>query len=292
MWKLLLNLILIIQLSVNSVPIDSVREIKLECESKDENPYVEILNCYFLDISSSNEQLNVTSMNIDMAEIEKVIHVNIFGNVNYPEYFPKNLSKLIRDTYMFKYNETPLRYVTRSDFADMSSYLSYFDLEDNEIDEIPYDLFYDMDHVRDIRLSHNNIKSLPPNLFKNSLKLETFHIEFNKIKEFHPDLFKDCPKFATLRADFNDVEELHEDLFKHNPKMSSIWFRNNKIRNIGVDFEKLKKLDSAVFLHNQGSCGAMYLGYRPTDEYYSKKEMDVLFRTVPEFQEKIEEVCK
>jgi Leucine-rich repeat (LRR) protein len=228
----------------------------------------------------------------ELMMMNKSIYIDIVGNENYPEYFPKNLGDIINGTGGFTYKNTPLKYISRDDFKDMAPNLYLIILEDNKIEEIPFDTFYDLPDLIYLDVRDNKLKNLAPNLFANSPKFNTLIVESNEIEELHPDLFKDCPEFHVLYAEFNKIEEFHPDLFENNPNMTVISIRHNKIKNIPIDFTRFELLDVADFTHNAGTCDTMYFSFKPYDEYYDDNEQKKWIKTVPEFQEKVEEICR
>ena len=74
--------------------------------------------------------------------------------------------------------------------------------------------------------------------------------------------------------------------------MTAINMTKNKIRNIPIDFNRFKLLEFADFTHNEGTCDTLYSAGKPYDENYDKNEREKWIKTVPEFQHKIEEVCR
>ena len=295
MWKLIGILALIIQLSIHAAVIEPVNEVALK---SDDNYIVEdreFFKCYLTEVKSSKDQVKVTSTTLEMDKLKSLnnrIFILISGNKNYPEYFPKDLGTFVDGITGIKYEATPLKYITRDDFKGMASKLYSINLQNNQIEEIPFDTFYDLPKLAFLNVRDNKIKSLPPNLFTNSPVFISLVIISNKLTALHADLFKDCPAFEILRAEFNQIEELHEDLFKNNPNMTIISMKHNKIRNIPMDFNRFELLGVADFTHNGGTCDTMYFSFKPFVETYDEEEQKKLIKTVPEFQQKIEEVCR
>ena len=294
MWKLLVNFAFVIQASANPAVI---REVGLKCDisSAKESVYQDFV-CHLTGVSSSTEQVKIISINVNFSNLKSspqtTIDVSINGNLNYPEYFPKNLSKSISGTVLFQYSNTSLKYIQREDLKDIGIELVNFSLDSNKIEEIPFDTFYDFPKLLVLELCYNNLKSLPPKLLANSPALASFSIENNKITELHPDMFQNCPKLDGLYATSNNIENLHENLFKNNPKLRFIEMRNNNIKSIGIDFTKIKELGIAIFTQNVGICNVMYLSFQPHVDYYENDEQEIVSKTLPEFQERIEKICR
>jgi Leucine-rich repeat (LRR) protein len=285
-----------LKLSLAAPAVEPVHEVTLNVEpDKHTSGDIVYLDCFLIEVKSSKDQVNVMSTAVDVKafkSLEQYVHIEIVGNVNYPEYFPKNIGKLIDGITAFKYKETPLKYVTRDDFKDMSSELVLVNLADNKIEEIPFDTFHDLTKLIYFDIRDNKIKRLAPNMFAKSPNFDTLIIESNEITELHPDLFRDCSEFKVLYAEFNNIKEFHEDLLKNNPNMTVISMRHNKIKNIPIDFNRFSELHVADFTHNCGTCDTMYFMSQPYVEYYNDEEQKKWIKTVPEFQQKVEEVCR
>ncbi|KAL7011493.1 hypothetical protein ACKWTF_014284 [Chironomus riparius] len=296
MRKLIVFLAAIIHLSAYAAVVDPVNEVAINCDpSKYSDDEYEYLECFLIEVKSPKDKVVVTSSSINMDTINssnKTIHVDITGNVNYPEYFPKNLAAYFKGTHTFRYKETPLKFIKREDFKDLGSTLTLLNLGESEIEDIPYDAFYDLTNLVYLDISDNRLKNLDTRLFINSPKFNSLFVRSNEITEIHPDLLNNCPEFYVLYAEFNKIEEFHEDLFKNNPKMWVISIRHNRIKNIPIDFNRFTELHVADFTHNGGTCDTMYFMNQPYVEYYNDEEQKKWIKTVPDFQKKIEEVCR
>lgn len=296
MWKFFFLFVIFL---AESAVIEEVKDVALKCEFSNFNAstqeYIEYIDCSLTDVSSPKDRLKVTSNTLywnTVKEINKTIYVDIVGNDNYPEYLPEGLGRSINGTGGFTYKNSPLKYIKRADFKDMAPSLFLIILEDNKIEEIPHDTFYDLPYFHYLDVRRNKIKSLVPNLFDHAPDFSTLIIEENQVTELHVDLFKNCPDFHVLYAEFNEISEIHEDLFKNNPNMSIISMRHNKIKNVPIDFKKYNELSVADFTHNGGKCDTMYFSFQPYVEYYDENEQKKWIKTVTEFQHKIEEICR
>jgi Leucine-rich repeat (LRR) protein len=104
--------------------------------------------------------------------------------------------------------------------------LNILALDDNEIESIPEDTFYDLLKLTHLSLDRNKIKVLPDLLFSKLLQL----------------------KF--LFSSRNKVEALKENHFAKNPLLEHLDFANNSFQSIKVNFQKFKHFTYISFLEN------------------------------------------
>ena len=296
MWKLITIISVVLQLSSQLLAIESYHEVSLTIDPDWYTDDDEVFyTCFLTTVKSPKDQVIVTSTAVDMQSwnsLNKSVWIEIIGNASYPEQFPKNLGELLSGITHFEYSKTPLKFITRDDFKGMATNLSWINLSENDIEDIPFDLFFDMSKLRSVSVNNNKIKRLAPNMFAKSPNLVYLKIEFNEITELHPDLFRDCPDFNVLIANNNSIEEIHENLFLNNPNMINISLRHNKIKNISIDFSRFTGIDLADFLRNAGTCDIVYCTMLAFIETNEGAELDNIYRTLPEFQQKVGEICK
>jgi Leucine-rich repeat (LRR) protein len=291
MWKFLLILVAILKLSTAT---DFIREVKLEC--KTDISYNEEIYCSLTGLSTAEDLVKVTQSNLnikDQLDHQKQISIIILGDENYPRHFPKNLTKSLTGIIGFMYDETPLKYIQRDDFTALASPNPLIlHLRSNEIEEIPFDVFYDLTNLLYLDISSNKIKSLPSNFLINSVGLHSLSISGNDLTELHQDLLINCPELYDFTAEFNQIVEIHEDLLKNNPNMTSVSMMYNKIKNIKVDFRKFRFLQFADFRGNFGSCDVIFSILTPDDKDFDEVDQRKAMKNVGKFQKKIEKVCR
>lgn len=293
MWKFLIICVFTAQLSVRASVIQPLRNVTLKfvsynCNSNSSKDII----CSLEKLSSSTEQVVVSSTTIDTEALKSTacFRIEIVGNEDYPEYFPKNIGKFIDGVTNFVYKNTSLKSICRDDFKHMSTKLRSLEISSHKIEEIPYDTFYDITELSYLNIRGNRIKSLAPNLFFESQNLQALVMDWNYITELHSDHFKKCPIFEILNMEFNKITSLQEDLFQNNPNMTKIYMTYNRIKNIFVDFNRFEFLDVADFTHNKGNCDIIYS--KTKRDYYDKHTLENMINRVPEFQKKIEELCR
>lgn len=293
MWSLLLNLALIIQLQSLSAA-DSAIDVRLEC--KTDNRYSEEIYCWLAGLSTSQDQVIVTESRFtieDQLKYQKPVNIIFLGNESYPEYFPKNLTKFVTGVSGFLYDDTSLKYIQRDNFIGLASENPLIlHLRSNEIEEIPFDTFYDLTNLLYLDISSNKIKILAPNLLINNIELHSLSISSNDLTDIPQNLLINCPKLYDLTAEFNQIQELPEDLFKNNPNMTSISMMYNKIRNIKIDFRDLKLLQFADFRNNFGTCDVIFSILTPDDKDFDEVDQRKAIKIIPKFQKRIEKNCR
>jgi Leucine-rich repeat (LRR) protein len=128
-------------------------------------------------------------------------------------FFPNFKKYLITDS--------KLKYVKRDDFAGMPK-LETLNLVDNEIEEFPEDMLYDLGGLVDLFIDGNRLKALPTYLLNHA------------------------PLFQRFKANNNSIEALDKDFFKTNFALKIVSLDNNRLQKIGVNFKpykNLKKID-------------------------------------------------
>ena len=104
--------------------------------------------------------------------------------------------------------------------------LETLSLAANEITDFAYDTLHDLPNVKKVDLSRNNLIFLNPKLFNNMLELKTF------------------------QAHFNSLQYLDGRLFINNLKLRTVTFEYNKITVIGIDFNRLSRLEHVNLAQN------------------------------------------
>lgn len=118
-------------------------------------------------------------------------------------------------------------------YAIQSKVINEINFQDNLIQYLYEDTFSQTPNVRKLNLGSNKIQNLPEKMFSKLEHLETFI------------------------ADRNEIEFLHAALFEMNPSIIFINLNNNKIKEIGIDFTKMKSLQKVLGMQN--ACGDFYL---------------------------------
>lgn len=120
---------------------------------------------------------------------------------------------------------TGLKKVEREKLKTLSN-LKFFLINDNAIEEIPADAFYDL---------------------KN---LELIDICRNKIKQLEPTWLTSMPRLRVFKARTNKFQIVPANMFKNNKELEEILFDYNEIVRNEVNYVELPKLKLVTVLQN------------------------------------------
>uniref|UniRef100_A0A668AF77 Uncharacterized protein n=1 Tax=Myripristis murdjan TaxID=586833 RepID=A0A668AF77_9TELE len=98
-------------------------------------------------------------------------------------------------------------------FTDNSS-LTWVDLSENRLADIPSTLFHKLPHVKNLDLSYNNLQDLQPDALNRLHSLESLNLAGNKLKTLKPTTFSNTPKLSQLFLQENQLQELPPTLFQ------------------------------------------------------------------------------
>ena len=116
---------------------------------------------------------------------------------------PEGLGRYLDGIENLFYIYRPLKYIKRSAFKDLGSGLSKLGLFGNQIENIPFDMFYDIPKIETLELSDNKLKTFEPETFANVPKLTNLDIDLNQITALHFDLLKNLPNLKVFDAKYN-----------------------------------------------------------------------------------------
>ncbi|KAK5641189.1 hypothetical protein RI129_009736 [Pyrocoelia pectoralis] len=139
--------------------------------------------------------------------------------------------------------------------------------EDNKIETIKTEAFFNLPGVRSIsllssgikwietgafsnlpsllyvNLEKNNITSLSPNVFDNLPKLERLVLSNNQLNIFKPDSLRDVPNLQVLDLDYNNILQIRGDSFSTLPSLRNLNLYGNQIQTLDIyAFRSLKNL--------------------------------------------------
>lgn len=190
---------------------------------------------------SDNELIKVTRNHTNPTDL----HVNIKI-----AQLPSGLSKAFPKLMSINATACGIKSVTQKHFKDLGSIRS-LRLNDNEINELPADVFTDLTNMNWISLARNHIKVLPPSLFVN------------------------CKRLDYIDAGKNLIEVLPRDLFANNLKLSMVTLSNNRLKSIEIDFTKFPEI-FALDVENNSCVDAVF--------YRGKQQM-------VDFQKMVKQKC-
>lgn len=119
---------------------------------------------------------------------------------------------------------------------NIHKYLENFIVSNNELSEIPVDLFKFTSEIIEIDFSYNKIRAVDPFMFENIHKIKTVRFAHNKIAELHNRLFSNLPNLEFMDFSDNRIGMIENNLFVYNKKLKSVNFMNNQIKRLDCEF--------------------------------------------------------
>jgi hypothetical protein len=252
----------------------------------------EYYNCSIPELTSKTSKVTVTSIDtISQTESTKEVDFLFIGNEFYPEYFPEELSNVIQGATGLFYRSTPLKYIKRSDFTALAPRLNALGLDNNEIEEIPFDTFHDLVGLILLNLRYNKLKALEPKLLLNSIKLKIFSAKFNKIEKIDENFLKNSKNLEIFSISNNKLVEVPENLFSTNDNLWAVNFTANSIENIPIDFKSFTSLAVVDIRENIGTCDGIFMK-EGVVEKFKKEKIENIVKNIEEFQEIVEQRCR
>lgn len=105
-------------------------------------------------------------------------------------------------------------------------------------------------HVHHIVMTRLNMEMIPEDMLWDLEHLRYFDVSWNKIKILPWRLLKECPLLSTFIAKSNLIEKIPFGFFSHNPFMENLNFAENRIKTICVNFEPYSSLVSLDLRNN------------------------------------------
>lgn len=177
--------------------------------------------------------LYVTASNARLMSIEGK-HERYFSNEDVNDvaiisqstiHIPDGLGRTFPNLKLLEIMSSQAMFVHRRNFVGMN-FLVDLRLDDNLLEIIPSDTFWDLKSLQWLSLTGNQIKTLPIDLLIKSFGL------------------------LWLTADENEVEKLDEKFLQSNSKVEMISMRNNKLIKIEFEFDNFKQMSVIDFRDN------------------------------------------
>ncbi|KAG4072407.1 hypothetical protein HA402_004339 [Bradysia odoriphaga] len=156
------------------------------------------------------------------------------------------------------------RFDAADTFGDLKN-LERLDLSNNQLDELPEDIFRNNGQLRELQLDSNQIReihvgelrnleslwlpsnkleTLPADVFHNNTKMRELKLDDNQLGELHADVFAQLVDLENLHLDKNVLLNLPADIFRNNGKLRALSIGHNQLRELHVDqFKDLVDLE-------------------------------------------------
>lgn len=118
------------------------------------------------------------------------------------------------------------------------------------INEVPEDIFIDMEKINRVCLCNMGIKLLHKNTFSSLKCLMILNLSHNNLTSLPEDIFINLPKLQQLFLSYNKLNYLPEKIFKHLNNLEILFLNNNNIVKLPDNiFNELENLNY-LYLHN------------------------------------------
>lgn len=123
-----------------------------------------------------------------------------------------------------------------ADWLEYLKFLEIFIASNNELAEIPSDLFRYTPKITAIDFSFNQIRSIDPATFDNIRRLKKIRFDHNLISELHGGLFAALVDLEILDFGNNRIQTIESNLLTNNGKLKSLNFGDNHIKRLDCEF--------------------------------------------------------
>lgn len=99
------------------------------------------------------------------------------------------------------------------------------ELENNQLQDLPQDIFSANTKLKALLLRKNLLKTLPQDIFRNNTQLEVLFSEENQLKDLQQDVFNANTKLVWLYLNDNLLRDLPREIFNNNVKLKQLWVK-------------------------------------------------------------------
>ncbi|KAJ6635546.1 Platelet glycoprotein V [Pseudolycoriella hygida] len=237
---------------LEKLPRNLLRNTKLEILDIIHNKFVEI------DGEAFDNNTNVILINLSFNRLTSLPNGLFINNFQLKEVLIMNNSIKSLNEKMFESN-TKLQYVNLSsnEFQTIPKRLFQHNLNIKSIvitkgslRTLDTEIFEKNGRLEAIILSSNQLEFLPKHLLKNNLLLKEIDLRANLLKAIDESMFETNVFLEKANFALNKIEYLPRNLFSNNALLRSIDFSNNPIVGVEIDFSKLQKIESILFIMN------------------------------------------
>lgn len=183
-------------------------------------------SCVVQNLINPHRNSIITSFHCNDYSICSGSHINNVVIRNQTSLFiPNGIGKFFYTLKRFEVMSSKLSWVDRANFRNMLQ-LEDLRLDNNDIQEISYDTFWDLVSLKWLSLSNNQLQTLSPTLTMRMPNLEWF------------------------TANHNQIETFDEKLFVKNLRLELISMHNNRLQWICLDFNHFKRITFIDFREN------------------------------------------
>lgn len=114
--------------------------------------------------------------------------------------------------------------------------LTYLDLDDNLLSEIPDGLFLNCLQLTTLTLNHNSLEIITEHAFSGLSELLSLSLMYNKLNSIHANAFSSMVKLRNVNLIANNIETLDSNLFQNLSQLRMLTIENNRISILSDDF--------------------------------------------------------
>lgn len=209
---------------------------------------------------------NLNKIGIELRENFEILNENFFDDVIYknvkeinidtaPRYRSRFQELIELNFYLKSFPNLSTLEIHNFNFG-LISYIGFsYTLENvflrfNKIRILTDFMFMYLDNLKKLWIDNNQITDLPYNLFFRNKKLKELNCMHNKIKKIPENLFLTVDKLEVVWFGSNQLEYLSGFLFKNSKNLKEIHFENNKISKISLVFFDNLNLEVTSFYGN------------------------------------------
>ena len=141
---------------------------------------------------------------------------------------------------------------TITDSLGLASAVWTLELIDNQLSELPPDIFTGLPRLRRLFLGHNQLSELPPGIFRSLSGLRELDLRGNRLTAVATGDFADLDGLEHLFLDYNKLKELPSDLFRGLSRLKNLVLNGNRLTSLpeGI-FDGLSRLEEIWLGVNQ-----------------------------------------
>ncbi|XP_077185925.1 podocan-like protein 1 isoform X2 [Paroedura picta] len=130
---------------------------------------------------------------------------------------------------------------------NLSRSLQHLSLQNNQLQEVPYDELSRLAHLKTLNLHNNYITSegLPDEAFESLQALQYIYLANNQLSDA-PQFLPSSLRIVDMAA--NRLTRLYQLTFGHKPGLRSVYLHNNQLSNTGLPFDAFNGSDAVSTL--------------------------------------------
>ncbi|KAI9550328.1 hypothetical protein GHT06_001601 [Daphnia sinensis] len=213
----------------------SVSSFVIECPCNETNPLTDSVYTYLKGIPTSN----ISVLKFNFCPLPKESLSTFFGG-------HLNLSFIQQISLR---SCTPIPTLHHGSFRQISQ-LSNLNLQNNQLEFLPDDLFEDQSNLKILWLEKNKLEKINQHIFKNLHLLRSLQLGSNKITQFEFGAFNNLQNLLQLNLQNNLLDALPSHVLQSLVNLTYLDLSNNKLANLDKDAFQFNGKLTELFLRN------------------------------------------